>query len=402
MPNYNQDFKVLLTAIFPPGSAGGDWVLLKHLLRDFDWNRLSWWSMFGAANDRATTLGDRLSLFNAPGRLVPNKRWRRTKGFLFESFVVPRAAEHLRDFIRREKPDLLWLMSFGWSIPVLHRVVPTLGIPWHFSMHDMPDIAPGGKSGDPRRAARFLRMQQELYAGAASRNVVCEAMGVEMERTTGIKPDMELRCSVEPEALEALRAPYVPPEKPSAIRIGYAGTIIAEDTFALFVSALQKIRGELPVPVEIHLFSAHSYKDRPWFDATLIIDHGHLSHGDLQKPYGECTWGLAIMHMNDDDPRYNRFSFPCKFTQTLASGLPLICLGHAQSSLMKMAGKYRFGPQFTEPDVGSIADSLRHSLADFSHLGEYRRECLRCAESEFNAENFRQSLYTAFEKDLQK
>jgi glycosyltransferase involved in cell wall biosynthesis len=400
MPNNNKDFKLLLAAVFPPGSAGGDWVLLKHLLRGFDWSRLSWWSMFGQPPDRTTPLGDRLACFNAPGRLSPNLRWQRTKGLIFESIIVPRAAEHLRDFIRREKPDMLWLISFGWSIPVLHRVVPRLGIPWHFSMHDMPDTAPAVRSLGAGRAARFMQMQRDLYAGATSRNVVCEAMAVEMEKTTGIKPELTLRCSVEPEAMEVLRKPPALPANPSAIRIGYAGTIIAEETFALFVAALQQIRGELPLPVEIHLFSAHDYKSRPWFDPSLIIDHGLVSHADLQKPYGECTWGLAIMHMGDDDPRYNRFSFPCKFTQALASGLPLICLGHAQSSLMQLAEKYRLGLMFTEPGADGIANTLRSGLADFSRFGEYRREALRCAENEFSAEKFRRALHSLFQARL--
>ncbi len=395
MGNDKKDFKLLLTAVFPPGAPGGDWVLIKHLLRHFNWNRLCWWSMFGKISDH-TTLGNRAVSFDAPGRLMPMRRLRTLKGLIFEALIVPLAARHLRRFIQREKPDVLWLISFGWSIPVLYRVVPRLGIPWHISIHDMPDHA--GMAGvlGAKRAARFVRMQEVLYQKAASRNVVCEGLGVEMERTTGVAADFALRCSVEPEAMAALAARPLPSALPAVIRIAYAGTIIAEEAFALFVAALQAIREQLPRPVEIHLFSAHSYKDRSWFDPSLIVDHGLLSHADLQKPYGECTWGLAIMQMHDNDPRYNRMSFPCKFTQTLAAGLPLICLGHPESSLMHMARQYRLGLVFDREDVPQLAEMLLRGLPDLSRFSEYRREILRCTESEFSAERFRDNLFRAF------
>lgn len=364
---------------------------MQHLLRGADWQRISWWSLFGGEPALARTLGTRLSLFAAPYRLVPSRRLRALKGFIFEHFIVPRAAAHLRAFIKEQKPDRFWAVSYGWAIPVLHRVLPSLEIPYHFSMHDMPDSGDMVSALGPRRAARFLRMQQDLYRGAASRNVVGPLMGEEMSRLTGVPCEFEFRCSVEPEVLEAL-ASAPPPKRDDIIEIGYAGTIIAEDAFALLVRTLRNIKHRLPCPVRINLFSSHPYSEKPWFDPELIVEHGHLSFHDLQKPYAACHWGLVLMRMDDKDSRYNRFSFPCKFSQTLAAGLPMLRIGHSESSLMTLPEGYDLGITLTEMNSSRAEDILLERLSDFSQIEHYRKEAHRCASTLFNAEAMREGF----------
>lgn len=376
--------KILIAAIFVPGTPGGDWVILQHLLRGIDWNRLSWWAMFAGESHLTKALAERLHVFDAPYRLAPARKWRWLRGILFENVVVPLAARHLRQAIQREKPDRLWIVSYGWAIPVFHRVVPKLGIPYHFSMHDMPETLPMVNMLGAGRARRFLKMQDRLYSGAASRNVVWKSMGDVMEKRTGVPAEFEFRCSIEPETIEKLRLP--PPEKDrSEIRIGYAGTILAEDSFEFLVRTLQAIRPSAPIPVRIHLFSSHSYRDRPWFDPEIIVEHGHLSFQDLQKPYSECHWGLALMQLDDRDPQYNRFSFPCKFTQSLAAGLPIISIGHSASTLVELASQYDLGCCLTEKDLATANGRLHDALMREGPPSQYRNEALRCAEKNFSA-----------------
>ena len=126
------------------------------------------------------------------------------------------------------------------------------------------------------------------------------------------------------------------------------------------------------------------------------MEHGFVPDVELDRLYGECDWGLAMMQMHDNDPRYNRFSFPCKFTMALASGLPLICLGHPQSGLMELALKYKLGIMITEPDPEKAAAALLAGLPRTENLGGYRSEIVRCAETDFNAEKTRKRLYELF------
>lgn len=319
-----------------------------------------------------------------------------------QSLIVPYAAAHLRKFIAEQKPDLIWIMAHDWTIPVFHRVLPQLGIPWHISLYDMPDIGSKIRRLGPSLAQTHLRMAEELYAKASSRCVIGQPMATEMERTTGVRAELVERCAVEPEALEALkiRQPVAGPR--DTIRIGYAGTILAEEAFALFVAALQLIRQQLPLPVEIHMFGSQRYGDRPWFDSSLIVEHGFVTDAELDRIYGQCHWGLAMMNMDDNDPRYNRFSFPCKFTMGLSFGIPLICLGHPESGLMEVARQYDLGIMISDPEVEKMAAILKEELPKVDQSAKYRAEVARCAETDFNAEANRRRLHALFQGDLKR
>jgi len=159
------------------------------------------------------------------------------------------------------------------------------------------------------------------------------------------------------------------------------------------VRALQKIRGQLTRKVEIHLYGSQLYGDRDWFDPDLITEHGFISDAELNRHYQSGTWGLAIMHLDEIDPRYNHFSFPCKFSMSLAFGLPLICIGHQKTPLIELAKNYRLGLVLTETDIDKMAESLLQGLEDFSRFDDYRAEILRCAETEFSAERKRKKLH---------
>jgi len=384
--------RILVAAEFAPGAPGGDWVNIKQHFRGLDWGQIYWWSFSGPVVSGAREFGGRHRSYDLPPRLSPNRKWTGLKSWVIETFLVPAAARHLLAFIREVEPDLVFLMARGWMLPLAHRVMPQTKTHWHVALYDMPDVDGMVRRLGSRRVARFTAYTNTLYRNAASRSVISPEMGEEMQRRTGVACSTYFRCSVEPEMLARLREP-APKPPDDVIRIGYAGAIIAEATFALFVQALQSIRSQLRRRIEIHLYGSQLYADRDWFDPALITEHGFISEAELNRHYQQGTWGLAIMRLDDGDPLYNHFSFPCKFTMSLASGLPLICLGHRQSPLITLAQHYRLGLVLTENEAAVLAERLLESLEDFSRFDDYRREALRCAETEFNAGQNRQRLH---------
>ena len=46
-------------------------------------------------------------------------------------------------------------------------------------------------------------------------------------------------------------------------------------------------------------------------------EHGNFPEPELLTSLRACTWGFAPMALSDDDPRYDRFSFPTKFISYL-------------------------------------------------------------------------------------
>jgi glycosyltransferase involved in cell wall biosynthesis len=387
--------KILVATSFAPDIPGASSLLLYELLQGVPPDRVAWWSSVGTAPPHSAARVGHFRSGQMPRRLQPQVRFIETKSFLLEQFWVPWATAGLRAFIRQQKPDLLWLQVSSWATPVLHRAIPDLGIPWHITVHDFADSVGLVRSMGARRAARFQRMIEELYAGAVSRDVYMQETGDELERKTGCKADLVLRAGLEPEEFNYIRSkPFLAPQE--KIRIGYAGTIIAEDTFARFIAALQLLRPKLPLPLEVNLFGIHSYRNRPWFDSSLIVEHGFLPEDEFDRRYSACHWGLIIMELDDSNPRYSRFTFPNKFTRSVAAGLPIISIGHPACTLIKLANKYRLGPVVTAMEPAAIAEALAPALSDFSEPPQLRAELLRCAETEFDGESNRRKLHQLF------
>ena len=388
---------IMMATSFPPKEGGGGGAIIRQLIRGIPAERLAWWSCTPAAPSETQHCAGHFRSGNLPSRLLPYRRFTETKSAILESFWVPSAAKGLQEFISQRNPDMLWLLSDFWAAPVLYRAVRDLGIPWHISVHDFADTAGVMRRLGKRRAGRFRRMVEDLYAGAVSRDVVSPEMADELERVTGCKADHIIRCAVDPEDLDFVRSKQsVPPT--DKLRIAYPGTIIAEETFSKFVAALRLVQRRLSLPIELHLFSGHSYRDRSWFDPSLIVERGFLFAKNLESAYQQCHWGLTIMELDDSNPRYNRFSFPCKFTQTLAGGLPNICIGHPQSSLIRLAGRYNLGPVITSSDVHTIAEALLSAFANPPGFPRLREEILRCVTEGFDADRNRQALYSSFRR----
>ncbi len=384
--------RILVIAEFAPGSAGGSWVIIKQLLRGLDWNQIHWWSFYTDESPKPYNFGGRHHSANIPSKLSPKLRWKELKGMILENIAVPYAARDLQAYIREVQPDFIFFLAHCWGIPVVNRVMPHVKAHWHLEIHDMPDTASWVKSMGRRRIDRFMGYTEDLYLQADSRAVIGPEMAEDMRQRTGISCTNVFRCAVEPEILARLAEAASPP-RDEIIRIGYAGTILAEATFARLIVALKKVGSRLNRKIELHLYSWHSYKNRAWFDPDVVIEHGARTEAEVYEEYRKMTWGLSIMKLDDDDPRYNRLSFPCKFTAALAAGIPLICIGNRHSSLMEMAKDYRLGLVLTEEDEPHFEDRMCEVLPDFSKFDVYRSEILRCARKEFNAGRNREELH---------
>ncbi|CAN5658377.1 hypothetical protein BH09VER1_BH09VER1_00210 [soil metagenome] len=235
-------------------------------------------------------------------------------------------------------------------------------------------------------------MNEDLYTGSTSRDVYMQPIADEMQRLTGRPADAVIRCGAEPEEIEyVVKKEFLPPQ--GKIRIGYPGTIIAEQTFAKILAALKLLESRLPLPVEIHLFGNHSYRNRPWYDERVIVEHGYLPEDEMIRRYRSCDWGLVIMELDGSNPRYNQFTFPCKFTRALADGLPIISVAHPETTLIRMARKYQIGAVLTSPNEEALAEELLPWLSGATKLPGQRDEMLRCIKTEFDAEANRRILY---------
>lgn len=409
--------KLLVATEFPPDAPGGGPAVVRQMLRDLS-GEVHWWSCRASDTSLQTTRNSgasfQVSSFHCcpPGKLLPAKKLPHLRAFLMEHLWAPRAARSLRETIARINPDCLWLISHDWSIIPLWRVMKERGsrgksreLSVHVTTQDFPDCHGHGKLWGEDRARRMARMQEQIYAEADSADATSHPMLEELKGRTGRRGLEMLHQGLELEDFAFLESlvrdlSSVIRHPLSVVKLAYAGTILCEPEFALFVNLLESIiqqrttEKEPRTPLlELHLYGAHTYAARPWFQ-PWIIEHGNLPERELLAELRECDWGFIPMSLEDKDPRYNRFSFPTKFITYLAAGLPVFTIGHPESSVMKMATAYNVG--LTISNRNPSREDLANALFAPDAKQMYLPEILRCAREQFDAEAMRKHLWQAF------
>lgn len=395
--------KLFIATEFPPDALGGGPAVIRQLLRDFP-GEIHWWSV-RRGGDAASAFGFSVSSSQCcdPGKLMPARKLTRLKAWLMEHLWAPLAARSLRAALARVKPDCIWVIPHDWSIFPLHELLKTsTGRPkLHVTIQDYPDAHDHARVWGEGRVGRMVRMQEELYVRADSCDATSLPMLEDLEQRTGAKGRQMLHQGLEPEDFAFLEnfEPQVPSSKP--IRIAYAGTILVEKEFALFAGLLEKMRNEQRstdnqqhsrMDIRLELWGAHSYAGRSWFREEWMTEHGNLPERALLEELRKCDWGFIPMALEDRDPRYNRFSFPTKFITYLAAGLPIIAMGHPESSVVKMADVYNVGMKVKSSENIKVS-KLAKALQDPEEKAKYHPEILQCANDHFEAGKMRKVLW---------
>lgn len=390
--------KLLVATDFNPGSPGGGPAVVRQMLHGFReaGNEIHWWSCRPDDSRGKEPHIDSIHRAAIPPRLLPAKVLPRVKAALLERLWAPWAAKRLAKTVAATAPDCVWAIPHNWSIlPLQHALCSAAekAVRWHATIQDYPDIHGNERRWGRGTTARLAGRQREIYRNADTRDATSLPMLQDLEKATGRAGAQMLHEGLEPEDFAFLeRTPKPSDGKPW--RIAYAGTILAQREFALFVAALDRLRAK-GTPLTLEFWSAHSYAAEPWFARGWMQEHGHKNREQLVHELRACDWGFIPMALTDNDPRYNRFSFPTKFITYLAAGLPIISMGHRSSSVMAIARKYDVGVQLSSDNPDELVEEFsavfRHSP---NSSARYRPALIRCARDHFDAARTRAILWS--------
>ena len=381
--------KLLVATEFAPNTSGGGPAIVRQMLRGWPTEKLFWWSCFAGIH---ADFGQKVAAHTCafiPKRLYPHYRYRGVKSWLLENIWTRWAAAHLQNVIHRWQPEIIWCIPHGWSIPPLKLALIGIDTPFHASIHDYANINSCVFRFGRELADKMAKAADYLYVNAVARDAISEPMLADLRTRTGCQGTIT-RAGLEPKDFG-----YIEGKKETTteeIRIAYAGSIVGEETFILFVQAMGRLRSKLSKPVTLELFSAHSYRARRWFDSSWMREHGLVSEEALSNALKNFTWGFAPMFLTDEDPRYNRFSLPTKLATYMAAGLPVIVIGHPESTLVKLARIYQIGCCITSGEVSVIENELFSTLSILNPWSHFRSEIQRCALAEFDGKHMRERL----------
>jgi len=365
------------------------------MLQDWPAENLYWWSCLPEGDSHFGQNVREARCASIPAKLVPQRKFTGLKSFLLENCWAPWAGGQLKRTLDEVAPDSVWIIPHNWAILPISRAMADWRGRFHVTLQDYADVHGNPQRFGRARCQRMASLADRLYANAATRDATSYPMIAHQRERTGRDAVQMLHAGLEPTDFAFLERRME--RRGGAIRIAYAGTILVEEVFALFVAAVERVKASLPLPVELHLCGAHSYATRPWFNREWMIEHGNLREPELLAMLRECDWGFAPMALTDNDPRYNRYSFPTKFITYLSAGLPVITLGERNSSVMQMASSYDVGLCTDASGVEALAAQLREALSTACPWERYGPEIIRCARQEFDAQRMRRKLYACFE-----
>jgi hypothetical protein len=331
--------------------------------------------------------------FAPPWHLLPNRRVPRLKSLILDVLWTPFAALHLRRVAMRLQPQQIWALPYGWSIPATHRANLGQSFRMHVSIWDYVDNKGHRGLLGNERAEKFQRKLERLYSDAASVDVISKPMIKDLAQRTGRSDALIVHSGLERWDIERLARST--PASSSVIRIAYAGTIIAASAFEMVVRSMGTIRGKLTRPFVLEFFGGRNVQRHSWFDPGWMNDHPLMNETEFHEHLCQCTWGLIVMDLTDNDPRYNRFSFPNKFGTYLSAGLPLLVVGHSASSAAGVVGDCPVGVFTDASSASGLALFFENALTERHPQERFRSQILRAAAIEFNMEETRRRLWAA-------
>jgi len=368
--------------------------LMRQLLLGYPTEKIHWWycretPLYEKPDLRAASL----HTCHLPEKLVPHLRWTRLKATVLERWWAPRAARHLERTLAVVKPDVIWLLLFGWTIPVVARTRFAAGARIHASLCDMPDTASMMRALGAARCQRFMETALRLVQQAESCSGGGHGMVEEMNLRTGRTDGLVVHSGFEPHHLTALEQAPAPQTEDGVIRLAYVGTIISEAGFQEMLAALKEIRSQVPQKVVLEFFGGRNYRSRAWFEPEWMTEHGMFTDEGLVAALRRCAWGVVVMDPSGEDLQYSRFSFPNKIGTCLSAGVPVLGFGHPTSSLGHIMQAHRLGRFTPATTHAEMASFWLQSLRMASPPAAFRDDILRCARTEFNAADMRAKLW---------
>ena len=177
--------KLLVATEFSPNGSGGGPAVVRQMLKDWPAENLFWWSCFPDQDRLFGREVARHRVARIPPKLLPSRNWCRQKSWLLGKWWVPWATRHFRKTLATLRPDAVWVIPHGWSIPPVAAVLPEANVGFHVSLHDYMDARGMVLRLGTERSRNLAAGADQLYARANSRDAIGQPMVDDLRGRTG-------------------------------------------------------------------------------------------------------------------------------------------------------------------------------------------------------------------------
>lgn len=384
--------KVLLLCENAPGSSGVGEIFLRELCQGYPVDRLAF-GVIGCPNEPDRQLFSDVPSYYAHwstfttatkgGALI--SAFRRNASFRIKAFQERRRIfPELLQFAKEQEPDIVWGVL---SSPTLFRIVPriakALNSPLVTTVWDPPEGI-GHQYGLDRFSRRTAsRDFFEALKASARCSVISERMHKEYEPYCRSRiilrhgiADGNARKSIVPHTEE--------------IRIGFCGTLYADDSWGCLLKALDSLSWHIcGRPVRLIVAG----RSLPFLQANRparVEFLGWRPMDDVIELMSSCHFVYLPYWFNPAYEDSVRLCFPTKLTTYLTAGRPTLYHGPAEASVVDFFERFPVGYACHQTQPNRIAEDLTKFCEHILSGYPYEAAIARALSEELNLATFQQ------------
>jgi glycosyltransferase involved in cell wall biosynthesis len=352
---------LIISQVIPESVYAGS-ILLQRLLRNYPAEKFV---VFGPQhNSRAELLEcDYQSVALPFERLNTTRLAKLVRSLRVYGLLPGLSTNSIRHRLKGFRPDVVLTVMQGQPyFDFAYRFARTEGLPLALIIHDLPALfEPVCGWAEKRQLAK----NKSIYAYASKRLCVSSEMRDHFESIYGIKGSV-----LYPNRSESLTARPLAEahslKEPGTLTLGYAGSLAH--------GRGEQLLGMIPacreVGAKIRIYSSDSLES----DASDIVTNCGFAPAEQMwaRAKRECDV-LLLNHLWPQDSGFQLFyqtSFPCKLSEYLALGIPVLMIGPEYASAIRWGLRHKDATLVvTDDDPRAWAEALR-KLKESSALRE--------------------------------
>ena len=292
-------------------------------------------------------------------------------------------------FGKKHKVNFIWGEFQGDSVVLVESVSKKLNIPFAGTVWDDPEgwLDDGGY--DKLSKIYLWKKFKSALINAEHISTAGEAMQSEYKKKYGVN-SVILRHGFDTN----LKINLKHGSEDSYIKIGFAGSVYARQTWAAFLDsvALLNINNEK----KIKIIAYGNYNFPIHHSSVLIENRGRIPIEEVLNGIAETDFCYLPYWFEEKKRRHCELSFPNKFETYIAAGKPIFYHGPEYAGIKYTIEKYRVGINVHTLDTALICKTLSDFIVNSSSRKQLGNNARNAFISEFNKQKMIMNFHSLF------
>lgn len=308
--------------------------------------------------------------------------------------IVPKLVDRVMCVVRDFGVQAIWIaLTSGPTIYLARQLMERVSLPIYSMVWDIPQYFAANLRLDRYTTNIWLRQFEEVLRGSRRIAVASEGMRLDFAARYQLDSVPILLASMRQGTLKQIDCA----QAVTTVRIAFAGSLYAKDSWNSFVSALALCDGVIDQR-QIRVEFWGRFPKRNARLSPIVHLNGTVSPDELMQALAECDMAYLPYSFAPNWEQVACTSFPTKLVGYLEAGLPVFYHGPRASTVTEFYHKYQVGPTCHYQDAHEILAAI-NSAMDTKILQLARAARISALNEEFGIETMRKRFAQFLDDD---